>query len=277
MMERKETGIGILGCGAIGKGLAVAIRDELSPGLRVVALFDQDSQRAEELAGSLNMDVKATSSFETFIGTEAVDMVVEAASGDAVRSYAESILNAGKDLMVMSTGGLLDSRLFANLDVICRRVGVKILIPSGAVGGIDAIRASRGFLQEVVLTTRKPPETLVDVESEAGHNLESIDSPKIVFEGNALEAVKRFPFNINVAATLSLAGLGPEKTKVRIVADPQAKGNIHEVYAKGQSGILRFTMENVPHPDNPKTSHLALLSAIEVLRNVGSGWGRIGS
>ena len=276
-MERKETGIGILGCGAIGKGLAVAIRDELSPGLRVVALFDQDSQRAEELAGSLNMDVKATSSFETFIGTEAVDMVVEAASGDAVRSYAESILNAGKDLMVMSTGGLLDSRLFANLDVICRRVGVKILIPSGAVGGIDAIRASRGFLQEVVLTTRKPPETLVDVESEAGHNLESISSPKIVFEGNALEVVKRFPFNINVAATLSLAGLGPEKTKVRIVADPQAKGNIHEVYAKGQSGILRFTMENVPHPDNPKTSHLALLSAIEVLRNVGSGWGRIGS
>ena len=276
-MERKETGIGILGCGAIGKGLAAAIRDELAPGLRVVALFDQDSQRAEELAGSLNMDVKAASSFETFIGIEAVDMVVEAASGDAVRSYAESILNAGKDLMVMSTGGLLDSRLFANLDVICRRVGVKILIPSGAVGGIDAIRASRGFLQEVVLTTRKPPETLVDVESEAGHNLESIDSPKIVFEGNALEAVKRFPFNINVAATLSLAGLGPEKTKVRIVADPQAKGNIHEVYAKGQSGILRFTMENVPHPDNPKTSHLALLSAIEVLRNVGSGWGRIGS
>ena len=276
-MERKETGIGILGCGAIGRGLAAAIRDELSPGLRVVALFDQDSQRAEELAGSLNMDVKATSSFETFIGIEAVDMVVEAASGDAVRSYAESILNAGKDLMVMSTGGLLDSRLFANLDVICRRVGVKILIPSGAVGGIDAIRASRAFLQEVVLTTRKPPETLVDVESEAGRNLESIDSPKIVFEGNALEAVKRFPFNINVAATLSLAGLGPEKTKVRIVADPQAKGNIHEVYAKGQSGILRFTMENVPHPDNPKTSHLALLSAIEVLRNVGSGWGRIGS
>jgi len=276
-MERKETGIGILGCGAIGRGLAAAIRDELSPGLRVVALFDQDSQRAEELAGSLNMDVKSTSSFETFIGIEAVDMVVEAASGDAVRSYAEFILNAGKDLMVMSTGGLLDSRLFANLDVICKRVGVKILIPSGAVGGIDAIRASRGLLQEVILTTRKPPETLVDVESGAGRNLESIESPKIVFEGNALEAVKRFPFNINVAATLSLAGLGPEKTKVRIVADPQATGNIHEVYAKGQSGILRFTMENVPHPDNPKTSHLALLSAIEVLRNVGPGRGRIGS
>ncbi len=276
-MERKETGIGILGCGAIGRGLAAAIRDELSPGLRVVALFDQDIQRAEELAGSLNMDVKSTSSFEAFIGIEAVDMVVEAASGDAVRSYSEFILNAGKDLMVMSTGGLLDSRLFANLDVICKRVGVKILIPSGAVGGIDAIRASRGLLQEVILTTRKPPETLVDVESEASRNLESIESPKIVFEGNALEAVKRFPFNINVAATLSLAGLGPEKTKVRIVADPQATGNIHEVYAKGQSGILRFTMENVPHPDNPKTSHLALLSAIEVLRNVGPGRGRIGS
>ena len=276
-MERKETGIGILGCGAIGRGLAAAIRDELSPGLRVVALFDQDIQRAEELAGSLNMDVKSTSSFEAFIGIEAVDMVVEAASGDAVRSYSEFILNAGKDLMVMSTGGLLDSRLFANLDVICKRVGVKILIPSGAVGGIDAIRASRGLLQEVILTTRKPPETLADVESEASRNLESIESPKIVFEGNALEAVKRFPFNINVAATLSLAGLGPEKTKVRIVADPQATGNIHEVYAKGQSGILRFTMENVPHPDNPKTSHLALLSAIEVLRNVGPGRGRIGS
>lgn len=276
-MKRKETGIGILGCGAIGRGLAVAIRDELSPGLRVVALFDQDSQRAVELAGSLNLDIKTTPSFETFIGIEGVDMVVEAASGNAVRSYAESILNAGKDLMIMSTGGLLDGKLFANLDVICRRVGVKVLIPSGAIGGIDAIRASRSFLEEVVLTTRKPPDTLVDVESETDHNLESINSPKIIFEGNALEAVKRFPFNINVAATLSLAGLGPEKTKVRIIADPQATGNIHEVYAKGQSGILRFTMENVPHPDNPKTSHLALLSAIEVLRNVESGWRRIGS
>ena len=179
-MERKETGIGILGCGAIGRGLAAAIRDELSPGLRGVALFDQDIQRAEELAGSLNMDVKSTSSFEAFIGIEAVDMVVEAASGDAVRSYSEFILNAGKDLMVMSTGGLLDSRLFANLDVICKRVGVKILIPSGAVGGIAAIRASRGLLQEVILTTTKPQETLVDVESEAGRNLDSIESPKKV-------------------------------------------------------------------------------------------------
>ena len=99
----------------------------------------------------------------------------------------------------------------------------------------------------------------------------------MVFEGNALEAVKRFPFNINVASVLSLAGIGPERTKVRIIADPEAQGNIHEIYARGRSGTLRFTMENVPHPDNPMTSHLALLSAIETLRRACQGGIKIGA
>ena len=104
-----------------------------------------------------------------------------------------------------------------------------------------------------------------------------ITSAQVVFEGNALEAVKRFPFNINVASVLSLAGIGPERTMVRIIADPEAGGNIHEIYARGRSGTLRFTMENVPHPDNPMTSHLAVLSAIETLRGICEGGVRVGA
>jgi aspartate dehydrogenase len=129
----------------------------------------------------------------------------------------------------------------------------------------------------VVLTTRKHPSTLLDVASTDAPAPATLASAQVVFEGNAVEAVRRFPFNINVAATLSLAGLGPERTMVRIIADPDAKGNTHEIYARGKSGVLRFTMENVPHPDNPRTSHLAALSAIETLRSACAGGLRLGA
>ena len=275
-MNSTEQGIGILGCGAIGRGLALAVDGGAIRRARVVALYDQDAVRltglAERLSSRPSMPVTQS---KRSLQSAGVTLVVEAASQEAVRRNAEAVLASGRDLMIMSTGALLDGDLYSRLDTVSAETGCRVYAPSGALGGIDAVRASRHELEEVTLTTRKPPASLVD--SATGRNMGDITSATVVFEGNASEAVARFPFNINVAATLSLAGLGPERTRVRIIADPEAKGNNHEVYAAGRSGTLRFTMENVPHPDNPMTSHLAVLSAIETLRRHlrgrRQGWG----
>ena len=277
MMNDVKQGIGLLGCGAIGRALALAVDEGIVGGAKLVALFDQDSRNARNLLQRLSSSPKATASFDDFMATEGLSLVVEAASQEAVRQHGAAVIAGGKHLLIMSTGSLLDAHLFSELSDLTRQTGCRIFVPSGAVGGIDAIRASRDTLEEVVLTTRKPPQSLMDTASTDGNTLKDIASATVVFEGNALEAVKRFPFNINVAATLSLAGIGPEKTKVRIIADPNAKGNIHEVYAAGKSGVMRFIMENVPHPDNPMTSHLAVLSAIETLRGACEGGLRVGA
>ena len=274
-MNSAEQGIGILGCGAIGRGLALAVDGGAIRRARVVALFDQDSGRLTSLAGRLSSQPAATDTVEGFLAAPGMTLVVEAASQEAVRRNAGAVLASGRDLMVMSTGALLDGDLYSRLEAASAESGCRVYAPSGALGGVDAIRASRHELEEVVLTTRKPPASLVD--SASGSDMGAITSATVVFEGSAREAVARFPFNINVAATLSLAGLGPERTRVRIIADPEAGGNIHEVYAAGRSGILRFTMENVPHPDNPMTSHLAVLSAIETLRGICEGGVRVGA
>ena len=276
-MTNRERGIGLLGCGAIGRGLATAVDQGKTPGAALVAVYDQDAEAAKGLSQRLSGRPQAAASFDDLLADERVEMVVEAASQDAVRRYAEAALSHGKDLLIMSTGALLDGGLLSRLSALAHEKGCLVYAPSGAVGGIDAIRAARDELEEVTLTTRKPPATLVDVTASPGESVESITSPQVVFEGNALEAVKRFPFNINVASVLSLAGIGPERTMVRIIADPEAGGNIHEIYARGASGVLRFTMENVPHPDNPMTSHLALLSAIETLRRACQGGVKLGA
>ena len=276
-MTSREQRIGLLGCGAIGRGLALAVDEGRVPGAVLVALFDQDESAALSLAQRLKGNPKPAPSFDDLAASEGVDMVVEAASQEAVRRYGETALSHGKDLLIMSTGALLDGGLLSRLAALADEKDCRVFAPSGAVGGIDAIRAARDELEEVTLTTRKPPGTLVDVTAASQTPAEAVTSAQVVFEGNALEAVKRFPFNINVASVLSLAGIGPERTKVRIIADPEAQGNIHEIYARGRSGTLRFTMENVPHPDNPMTSHLALLSAIETLRRACQGGIKIGA
>ena len=276
-MATGEQGIGLLGCGAIGRGLAAAVDGGKVPGAALVAVFDQDGDAARGLAARLEGSPATPATLEDMLALEDVDMVAEAASQDAVRRYGEAVLSHGKDLLVMSTGALLDGGLLSRLADLSRETGCRVFAPSGAVGGIDAIRASRDELEEVTLTTRKHPDTLVDVTATSRTPEEAVTSARVVFEGNALEAVKRFPFNINVASVLSLAGIGPERTQVRIIADPDAGGNNHEIYARGRSGTLRFTMENVPHPDNPMTSHLALLSAIETLRRACQGGIKIGA
>jgi aspartate dehydrogenase len=162
-------------------------------------------------------------------------------------------------MIIMSIGCFYDELFKNKLEKIAFENGCKIYIPSGAVCGIDGVlSASIDTIDEVTLVTTKPPSSLG----------KKYDKRTIVFKGNALEAVKKFPENINVAASLSIAGVGFDKTKVEIVADPVTTRNTHKILAHGKFGRLRAEVENMPNPNNPKTSYMASLSAVATLKKI---------
>ena len=260
------TGVGLLGCGAIGRELARAIEAGEAGGARLVSVFDQAEGLAVSLAADMGGGIAAASLIEDFLAAPGLELVVECASPDAVRAYAETALSAGKDMLLMSSGALADPTLAERLSAIAVKQGSRLIVPSGALGGIDAIRAVRGRLDRVTLTTTKPPRGLAGAPGFAEWEGKPISEPTVVFDGPTIEAVNLFPANVNVAATLSLAGLGAQETRVRVVADPNSTLNVHEVEAAGSFGRLRFRMELRPHERNPKTSFLAIVSAIEALR-----------
>ena len=271
------TGLGLLGCGAIGRQIAKAVCSGEAADATLVSLFDEDAARASSLVADLPVSVRQAATFDEFISAQDLDLVVECAAPGAVRAYAERILAQGKDLLLMSSGALTDSALHARLAALAEKEGRRLMVPSGALGGIDAIRAVRHLLEEATLTTTKPPSGLAGAPGFADWESTQITEPQIIFEGPALEAVKLFPANVNVAATLGLAGLGPHKTRVKVVADPHSSSNVHEIVARGSFGVLRFRMELRPHEENPRTSALAIYSAIESLRTACSSGPRIGT
>jgi aspartate dehydrogenase len=268
--------VGIIGCGTIGGQLAMAIDAGSVKNATLVSLFDVVQGSAQALKQKLRTsNVSAHTDFDSFISSTDCDIVVEAASQDAVRKFAPGVLGFGKDLMIMSVGALADKALLQSLQAAKGRV----YVPTGAIAGIDAIRAVRHLLDSVTLTTTKSPKALAGAPffEKAKVKLEDVKEKAAVYEGPASEAVRMFPANVNVAAVLSLAGIGFEKTRVCIVADPAASTNQHEITAKGSFGEFRFTVNNAPSPGNPKTSYLAVLSAVECLRAVCDDGMRIGS
>jgi aspartate dehydrogenase len=271
------TNIGLLGCGAIGTEIATAVCAGKVGDAHLAAVFDQDQEMASSLAEQLPESVPHFTDFSQFLDTPGLEMVVECAAPAAVRAHAEGILTQGKDLLMISSGALTDTALFQRLADLARDQGLRLMVPSGALGGIDAIRAVRHLLDEVTLTTTKPPRGLQGAPGFKEWESREITSAQVVFEGNALEAIKLFPANVNVGATLGLAGLGPEKTLVKVVADPDSSGNVHEIYARGTFGVMRFRLENVPHERNPRTSFLAVLSVLETLRAACTPGPRIGT
>ena len=264
-------GVGLIGCGAIGTVLAHAIDEGQAGNARLVIMYDLIIEKARALAERLKSKPIVANSFRELIECRDVSLVIEAASQDAVRSYAIEILKAGKDLMIMSVGALVDSALTSRIRRCAVEAGRKVYIPSGAIAGLDGIKsAAVGRIGSVTLTTRKPIRALMGAPyfKEGGIKLENLKEPTIIYEGAAVEACRLFPANVNVAAALSLAGIGPERTKVKIIADPTIRRNIHEIEAEGEFGRVKIRVENVPSPQNPKTSFLAALSAIATLRKV---------
>lgn len=262
-------GVGLIGCGAIGSVLAKAIDNGQAGDAYLVMVFDKNLRKAEDLVQKLKSKPKIAKTVRELIECRNVALVVEAASQEAVRAYAAEVLKAGKDLMIMSAGALVDSKLASEISQAAKLNNRKVYVPSGAIAGLDGVKASAiGKVRRVVLTTRKPLEALKDNiyfrEKFGG----KIEEPTVIYEGAAVEACKLFPANVNVAATLSLAGIGAEETIVRVIADPALKRNIHEIEVRGEFGELTVHVENVPFAENPKTSFLAALSAIATLKKI---------
>jgi len=263
--------VALIGCGAIGTVLAKAIDGGHAGDAKLGWVYDLKPRKCEALVRGLRSKPKIAKNASDIYTDKTVELVIEAASQQAVEQYSLDVLFSGKGLMVMSVGAFADEKLLKSVRAAAEQHGRKIYIPSGAVLGIDGIKAAElGKIQEVVLTTRKPPAALAYGEYIHKHriNLKGLRQPKVIFDGPARTAVKAFPASVNVAATLSLAGIGFDRTRVRIVADPTIKRNVHEIRVKGKSGEFVTEAKNVPFPESRRTSYLAALSAIRTLRNL---------
>jgi len=253
--------VGILGVGAIGRTLASAI-DEKRIDAALVALSDQQREQAEAFAASLASRPPVVSLDELL---ERSDLAVEAASQAALGDFVPRALARGRDIMVMSAGGLLGH------DEWFREAAAKrcrIYVPAGAIAGLDGIKsAAMGRIESATLTSRKPVTALAGsqyVESR-GLRLGEFKDETVIFEGSAEEAARSFPATSNVAASLRLAA-GPEiPVRVRVVAVPGGTKNVHEIRVEGEFGRLSVDVENVPSKSNPRTSQLAAFSALATL------------
>lgn len=257
-----EMKVCLVGCGNIGADLCIALQRGGIPA-RIVALNDVAEKRARLLLRTFRLDARICPLDEA---VSLADFVAECASGGAVKDVLEAAIRHRKPCLIMSVGGLLDE---AALLETARQKGVHVRVPSGAICGLDGIRsAMEAGLHRVTLTTRKPLRGLSGAPYliEKGIDVEKLTEPLEVFSGTALEAVKAFPQNVNVAAALSLMGIGPKETQVRVIADPNATTNIHEIVAEGAFGRLTTITENLPSPRNAKSSYLASLSACAELR-----------
>ncbi len=267
----------MLGCGAIGTQIALAIDSGKIPAT-LTHVYDNSKDASASLVEKLkNKPIIVENSH--LLSSNPIDIIVEAASQDAVKDVALSVLQNKCDLMIMSVGALLDESIYDILSDACRDFKKTIYLPSGAIAGLDGIKSLKDELESLSLTTTKHPRSLKGAKffENSQINLDEINSITTIFEGTAKEAVSLFPANINVAALLSLTGIGSEKTNVKIVADPNTDKNTHHIEAAGTFGKMTFTIENFPDVNNPKTSRLAILSAIETLRKYCSNDIQIGT
>ncbi len=258
--------LGIIGCGAIGSRIARSVMKELKGAFEVVALYDIDQAKVGALAERLNVRGGAAKDIDDLIRRS--DIVIEAVNTQATVDIVRAALNAGKSVMAMSIGRLLsDGTLFD----LARRSKGQLILPSGAVAGLDAIKAAALLgITSITLTTRKPPAGFSDNPyiREKGIHLKDIARDVVLFEGDVKDAVRLFPQNINVAATVALAAGPGVKLRVRIIASPEVIRNTHEVVLEGEFGRITTKTENTVCPDNPKTSYLAVLSGIRALQSM---------
>lgn len=267
MAGGRKRKIGIVGCGTIGSYLAQAIERNFSEQAELVAICDVDKGKAGKLQAGSSFHPQILD-LDTLI--ECCDLIIESAVASCAGEVAQKTLAKGKDIMVMSVGGILQKQ--AELFSVARKNRAHLYIPSGAIAGLDAVQAAAvSGIDKLTLITRKPPKGLAGAPYISEHKIDltKIKQETTIFKGTAAEAIKGFPQNINVCAALSLAsGLGSAKTEVEITTSPDYQTNIHEVEVRGRFGRLVTRTENVPSPDNPKTSFLACLSAVATLRNI---------
>lgn len=257
--------VGLAGLGAIGRRVARALDDGI-PGLTLAGATARDRGKAESFLATL---ATRPPYFDLDALIEASDIVVEASTQAHLEEIAPRTLGRGRDLIVLSCGGLLGRKDWVAL---AEAKGARILVPSGAIGGLDAVKGARvGEITAVTMETRKPPRGLAGAPwiVERKIDLEAIRHETLIFEGPATDACRAFPANVNVLAALSLAGIGPERTRICIFAVPGLPRNQHRISVEGEFGSLRVEIENVPS-ENPRTGRLSYLSTIALLRDLGA-------
>jgi aspartate dehydrogenase len=256
-----------VGCGTLGQAILRA-QAEGKLKARVTGVTSRSADKARGFLARL--PANSQGAVPPYLELDALiadsDLVVEAAGGAVVPGLARHCFAQGKDLLVISVGALLDH---GDLFDLARERGCRLILPSGAIAGIDGIKAAcRGRIDKLTLTTRKPPGGLAGAPylRERGIRLDGLTEEREVFYGPVREAVRGFPENVNVSATVSLAGLGPDRTFIRIVAVPGLQRNCHAIEVEGEFGSLKVEVQNVP-TENPKTGRLTAMSILRAIED----------
>jgi len=261
----------MLGGGTIARLVLENVRRGELPGIEIVALAGRRAEsRGAALAREFGIPYVVGSSALLKLRPAAV---LEAASHEAVREHLVGLLDAGIGVVVLSAGALADDALRAAAERSASRSGALFYVPSGGIGGLDALKAAcAAGVDEVSIQVAKPPAAWKGIPyvEALGVQLDRLQQPRILFDGSAREGVPHFPQNVNIAAVLSLAGIGWDRTRLKVVADPALTLNTHTIRVKGRAGNITVALENVPAPDNPKTSWLACYSALAALRSLES-------
>ena len=255
--------VAIAGLGAIGTLVASKISE--FPNLALVAVSDRDTEGARQKLESLGLNVPIV---PLDLLPEAADLVIEALPASAAKALFKASIALGKTLVPLSSSVIIQNPELIDEAALS---GAKIIVPSGAVGGLDALKAAReGQLTSVRMVTRKAPKSLAGAPYvvEQGIDLEKLREPTLIFSGTATEAARGFPANVNVVAAVSMAGLGPEATRIEVWADPEAEQNSHSLIVQSDSSDFEIHMKNFPSPSNPRTSQLASMSVLATLRDL---------
>jgi aspartate dehydrogenase len=257
------TTIGIIGCGAVSQGLLKASESGVLT-LPISGITSRTKEKAQKFLSTLKKPPEYYTREKLITKS---DLIVEAAGGDVVPELARETFESGKDLMAISIGALVD---YPDIIELAKKHGCKLYAPSGAIAGLDGIKsASIGRLDKVVMITRKP---LMALEGspylvERGVSVLGFTEEKEIFHGTAREACRGFPANVNVSAAVSLAGIGPDKTQIRIIAVPGLERNCHDIEVEGEFGRLAIHIENIP-TENPRTGKLTVMSIIRTLQGI---------
>ena len=252
--------IGLIGYGQIGRSVANAVREGLAGDATIGVILVRDAERA---AGTPD-EAHVVTDPERLYGSDA-ELVVEVGGHQALRDHVAGVLGGGKDLMTVSVVALADPALLERIEELTASTGRRVLIPSGAIAGLDMIAAAAlAPLDSVTHTTRKHPRAFTP---EQLGTAAQVTEPMLLFDGPARDGVGRFPENVNVAAAVSLAGIGLDRTRLRVYADPTVTRNVHEVEVIGHFGQLSLRVENQPSA-NPKTGRVVPLSVAKALRNL---------
>ncbi len=259
-----ELRVAIGGFGAIGREIAARL-DQGVAGLALAAVSARDREKARANMSSFRNEVPILPLKEL---AEHADIIVECAPASVFREIAEPALERGRVFLPLSVGALL---VHDDLTALAERSGGRIVVPTGALLGLDAVRAAaEGEIHHVAMVTRKPPGGLAGAPHlvENGIDVEGLTAPLKVFEGSARDGAKGFPANVNVAAALSLAGIGPDRTRLEIWADPTVVRNTHRITVEADSARFEMTIENIPSEINPRTGKITALSALTALKGL---------